>query len=202
MVITSAIQTVLCFVSVVVIGPWPLVHMGDINTPLHTDILVFILGCHCFELLWGLWWQFWKKNQIPTAKFCHHLTVIFPVAYFLHQNTNADEMLLAIAVGISTVPLVHFLWLLKKSGFYNNYSFALTMDSIFFTLSAIRHIAFIAICAFYTTHEEVSSTIKIDVAIFYIVNLIIFLQLCAYMYRRHIRRDACEINHICTVDSS
>ena len=186
-IVAATIQSVLCFVSAVIIGPWPLHYIAEPNMPLHNDILVFTEGSFLFELVWWWWWRHWKKRKIDVLKVVHHLIVCPTLIYFLHQNTYGAESTVAIGVGQATVPWMHVLWMLKKSGYYKHF-FGYCMDCYYSLLNSMRHILYGMAFFFYMSSEKISFIFKFSLVIFYITNLIIYYRMCVHMYGRLVKR--------------
>lgn len=124
----GTLTSLLCFWSAVITGPWPLVAMGDVNSPFHTFIATFTLGYFIFDFLWCFY-----MGTEGIDMLLHHMVSICSLVYILFDGYSGPE-LVAVVLGTEiSNPFLQIRWFMRETGQYQTLAAKLN-DAIFMSM--------------------------------------------------------------------
>lgn len=109
----GALTSLLSFWSAFITGPWPLVAMGDANTPLHTFIATFTLGYFMFDFLWCFY-----MGTEGIDMLLHHIISTCGIVFVLFDGYSGPELAATILGTEISNPFLQMRWFMRETGGY------------------------------------------------------------------------------------
>ena len=127
-IIHASLTTILSSWCGFITGPWPLVFMGEANTPFQTFIATFTLGYFIFDFLWCLYMRTEGLDML-----FHHTISVSGIAFILFNEYSGPELVATILGTEISNPFLQLRWFLRETGQYETL-LAKVNDIIFMTV--------------------------------------------------------------------
>lgn len=124
----ASLTTMLSYWCAFITGPWPLVFMGEANTPFQSFIAVFTLGYFIFDFLWCLYMGTEGLDML-----FHHVISLSGIAYIYFDGFSGPELVGTILGTEISNPFLQLRWFMRETRNYNTL-WAKLNDIIFMTL--------------------------------------------------------------------
>ena len=163
-ILHGIIVTSMAFVSVFIIGPWPLSHLGQQpNQGIHVIIIIASAGYFFFDLFWYMWYR--SERRIILA---HHMLSLFGLVYVYYTDIYGCEVVAGL--GAFEVFAVFSLAerLLDRTCLRNYPMILKFVYVVVFIL--IRIVAGSLFCWYFLSNPSVNFIPKVAVVIFHAMN--------------------------------
>lgn len=163
-ILHGIIVTSMAFVSVFIIGPWPLSHLGQQpNQGIHVIIIIASAGYFFFDLFWYMWYR--SERRIILA---HHVLSLFGLVYVYYTDIYGCELVAVLGAFEASAVFSLAGWLSDKTCL-RNYPTILNFAYVLVFI-LIRIVAGSVFCWYFLSNSSVSFISKVAVVIFHAMN--------------------------------